>query len=333
MIELKGEQLEFSFADLHENARCRIEFQRTLRIPDDNREYPLPPGFGQFPLAHVDDLGEFVPTNWQRHGGIYLPMYQAEAMWINFQGDYPCAVKVAAGKVNAVTGDAWDDQLQAEPQDYVVVPDQPWLDGFCVTKGSIRQFVAMPLGEGYSAEEQITGKAEHGGLQVMVFPMRREAYERYLREHAHAEDICGSFTVFDPGALGGYTPPDMGLAPGGLMRQKIYEDEYGIDVWDTEHVSRCFVHIVNSHQYVAITGNPPPTQPPSASQYADAGLPWFDYYAEGKTAVPGSKALAELKSLAAKWFDNNSTELPDNEAIKPGPVKKLGGAKVREGEF
>ena len=32
----------------------------------------------------------------------------------------------------------------------------------------IRQFVAMPLGAGYTAEEQITGEAEHGGLQIVV---------------------------------------------------------------------------------------------------------------------------------------------------------------------
>jgi hypothetical protein len=31
----------------------------------------------------------------------------------------------------------------------VVLPEQPWLDGYCVEKGYIRQFVAMPLGEGY----------------------------------------------------------------------------------------------------------------------------------------------------------------------------------------
>ena len=26
--------------------------------------------------------------------------------------------------------------------------------------------------------------------------------------------------------------PDMGLAPGGRMRQEIYEDPYGLDAWD-----------------------------------------------------------------------------------------------------
>ena len=45
-------------------------------------------------------------------------------------------------------------------------------------KGVIRQFVAMPLGSGYSAEEQITGSAEFGGVQVIVYPMRGDVYER-----------------------------------------------------------------------------------------------------------------------------------------------------------
>ena len=66
----------------------------------------------------------------------------------------------------------------------MVAPRQPWLDGFCVRKGMIRQFVAMPLGAGYTAEEQITGEAEHGGVQIVVYPMKREAFERRFQKTA-----------------------------------------------------------------------------------------------------------------------------------------------------
>ncbi len=151
MIELTQDRLEFRFPEVHAEARCRIDFQRTLRIPDDHRDYPLPPGLGRFPLQHVDDFKARVPADWLRHGGVFLPMYQAEALWINFEGVYPCAVKIAAGKINAVTGEAWQAALAPLPQDYVVVPDQPWLDGFAVSQGLIRQSVAMPLGAGYTA--------------------------------------------------------------------------------------------------------------------------------------------------------------------------------------
>ena len=176
-IELNDDQLIFRFAGVHEEAEVEIGFQRTLRIPDDNREHYLPPGLGEFPLSRVDDYPDNLPEKWSRHGGVFLPMYQAEALWINFRGDYPMAVKIAAGKVNAVTGEAWSEGLSGEPQDYMVVPGQPWLDGFSVQKGLIRQFVAMPLGEGYTAEEQLTGEAEHGGLQIAVYPMKRSKYE------------------------------------------------------------------------------------------------------------------------------------------------------------
>ena len=186
MIELKNDALVFSFPKVHESAGFRLEFQRTLRIPDNSETYSLPPGLGAVPLRHVDDFAGKVPPPWVQHGGVMLPMYQAEAMWLNFDShydpkrgvEYPIALKIATGKVNAISGQAWRDGLHRRPQDYVVIPEQPWLDGYCVEKGVIRQFVAMPLGKGYTAEEQITGKAEHGGLQLMAFPMKRSEYER-----------------------------------------------------------------------------------------------------------------------------------------------------------
>ena len=104
MITLVNDNLGFKFPEVHEDAQCWISFQRTLRIPDDNRAYQLPPGLSDFPLDHVDDYADKVPAKWKDHGGVFLPMYQAEAMWINFEGEYPMAVKVAAGKIDAVTG-------------------------------------------------------------------------------------------------------------------------------------------------------------------------------------------------------------------------------------
>src|SRR5262244_936080 len=188
MITLEGNNLTFRFPEVHESAKSVIQFQRTLRIPDDGKHYPLPPGLGAFPLRHVEDFADRVPEGWRERAGVMMPLYQAEAMWISLRagwrshGSYPCAVKVAAGKINAISGKPWKPELDGSERDYIVVPEQPWLDGFCVAKDVIRQFVAMPLGAGYSVEEQITGKAEHGGVQVIVYPMRRERYEAVLQE-------------------------------------------------------------------------------------------------------------------------------------------------------
>ena len=98
--------------------------------------------------------------------------------------------------MSAITGESWRRGLSRNPQDYLVVPGQPWLDGYCVEKGIIRQFVAMPLGEGYSVEEQLTGKAEFGGMQIEVFPMRPEAFERRFPLRARSvmrRDLCFSY--------------------------------------------------------------------------------------------------------------------------------------------
>lgn len=196
MITLEHNELVFRFPEIHDHAMLRIDFKRTLRIPDDNRSYDLPPSLGSFPLAHIDDHADCVPASWNEHGGVFLPMYQAEALWMNFSAtmQYPFAVKIAAGKINAVTGKEWNRELHSGPQDYMSIPRQPWLDGFCVSESHIRQFVAMPLGKGYTAEEQLTGKAEHGGLQIIVYPMKLDRYLKILewREQARAPELSFS---------------------------------------------------------------------------------------------------------------------------------------------
>lgn len=336
MITLKNDQLTFSFPEVHAEAVFSLEFERTLRIPDDNRAHFLPPGLGSFPLAHVDDHAARLPPSWRAHGGVFLPMYQAEALWINFNdfGEYPFAVKIAAGKIDAVTGDPWSTKLSDDPQNYVVVPEQPWLDGFCVSKGMIRQFVAMPLGAGFTAEEQLTGAAEHGGLQIIAYPMKAEVYEAMRKARAEEVLFGPDFAMCCEAPCPSPPQKEMGLAPGGLMRQSIYDDPYGLDAWDLKHASRCFVHILNSLQYAAATGHNPPTRPPSAADYTRAGLPWFAYYGAESAALEGSAKLAGMDSVAAKTIKQGLPPLPENEPVTPKVVIPIGtGGLVREAEF
>ncbi len=345
MIELDGDTLVFSFPEIHPKARLRVTFERTLRIPDDGHDYPLPPGLGAFPLRHVDDFGDRVPPEWLRHGGVLMPMYQSEAMWILFQAEYlpdhgaewPFAVKVAAGKIDAVSGKEWTPRLVRDPQNYVVAPLQPWLDGFCVEKGFIRQFVAMPLGEGYTAEEQVTGKAESGGVQILVHPMKREAFEkRFPRIERQACLGAVEADMMPCCATASEAPQGMGLGLGGRMRQEIAVDPYRAAEWDKAEVGRCFVHLANSLVWRAVTGEDPPTVPPTAAEYTSHGLPWFEYYGEGP-AVPGSEVLAKLKSVLQIGKKKGAVPLPENKTVDPKNVvhlrKGLKKHQVREGTF
>ncbi len=348
MIELSQNALVFTCPEVHPEARLEIKFQRTLRIPDDDSEYPLPPGLGAFPLRHVDDFANRVSPLWLEHGGVMLPIYQSEAMWLDFGSawvpgrgvSYPFAIKISAGKICAVTGKDWDSELHRRKQDYLVAPKQPWLDGYCVEEGLIRQFVAMPLGAGYTAEEQLTGKAEHGGLQVLVCPMKREVFEqRFPKPKRESVDVdrMSKICVANAPCAPCVEESAMGLAPGGKMRQKIYRDPYKLEDWDQEQGSRCFVHLANSMIWRSITGEAPPTVPPTAKEYNDAGLPWYDYYRDDVTAVSGAANLKPLQSVAALGKERGDVPLPENQSVDPTNVKVLRQGlqpgQVREGTF
>jgi hypothetical protein len=176
------------------SSSCSVEFQRTLRIPDDNKVYPLPSSLGKFPVHKVDDFPNTVPSTWKQHGGVFLPMYQREAMWIKLNGvkNYPKAMKIGVGKVNAISGENWTQHININPnsgenwtqrinknpieseQDYIVIPEQPWIDGINAGQGYVKQFVAMPLGSGTTIESQVTGKEEFGGIQIMAFNAKED---------------------------------------------------------------------------------------------------------------------------------------------------------------
>jgi len=349
MIELKRDRLIFSFPEVHPGAQLDIEFQRTLRIPDDDRDYPLPPGLGRFPLRHVDDFAARVPGRWLERGGVLLPMYPSEALWLNFkahyvlphQASYPFAIKVAAGKINAVTGEPYADDLVQQPQDYVVAPEQPWLDGYCVDSGMIRQFVAMTLGEGYTAEEQLSGTAEHGGLQIIAYPMKRQVFERRFPKSRMLDKLHRAFGAPDAGdepMTMAACAPDLGLAAGGRMRQEIYDDPFDFDDWDRDRSSRCFVHLANALVWRAITGDDPPTVPPTAKEYERAGLPWFEAYGDGKPLGALDKLKKQLKSIAQVAADKQQQPLPENEPVdvedKVITLRRgLKRGQVREGRF
>jgi len=333
MLTLGNDQLRFTFPDVHPKAGCALSFHRTLRVPDDGHVYPLPPGLGRFALRLIDDFRERLPEDWGRHGGVFMPLYQSEALWLGFNDlsvpssaffSYPCAIKVAAGKINAISGLPWRQGLSADPQDYVVVPDQYWLDGFNVGKGLIRQFVAMPLGAGYTVEEQLMGLAEHGGLQIAVYPLKGDLYRRW-EEEEEAQKRAGVRIQY------GFAMP-MGLANGGLLRQVIEKDPYGIDAWDQEHVVRCYVHLLNSEQYLAITGEPYPHRPFSAHDYAQHGLPWFHAYSDGEP-LDGAEPLAQLPGLAELTKAKTGLPLPDNAPLGPLNVVTLGETPVRQEPF
>ena len=334
MITLQHEQLVFRFPHIDDDAGVRIDFQRTLRLPDDGRDYHLPPGLGRFPLRHIEDFDLGVSNHRKARGGIIMPMFQTDAMWLNFSSlgygrhELPVALKIGAGKINAVSGEKWYDGLSQDPQNYVVLPEQPWIDGFNVAKGKVRQFVAMPFGQEYTVEEQIDPKSDVGGIQIEAIPMKKEAYEKLKAEQEEASSAkFGLIMSMKCESM------EMGLGMGGSMRQEIYDDEYGLDAWDLDNSQRCFIMLTNAEQWMAITGEEPPLSPISAEDYSMAGLPWFDYYDGDRKAIEGAKALSNIKSIKTIGHQKRDPVWPEKKSSFDYLVKKIKGMNVSDGSW
>ncbi|MFN8512953.1 MAG: hypothetical protein U0841_10270 [Chloroflexia bacterium] len=83
---------------IHIGNHFSVSFMRTLRIPDDGKEYPLPPALDTFPIHRVADYAERVPPAWCERDSFFIPLYQREALWLSFHGHdwHPVAPRVSA---------------------------------------------------------------------------------------------------------------------------------------------------------------------------------------------------------------------------------------------
>lgn len=97
----------------------------------------------------------------------------------------------------------------------------------------------MSLGEGYTVEEQVTGKAEHGGFQFDVFPRRSEPPGHFF----HCPQVTGS--MVKQGELEHHaTPEELGLPVGTHLEMFV-------------PASLRLVWTLGTDQTTGLTGQPP----------------------------------------------------------------------------
>ncbi|MGW1777645.1 hypothetical protein ACWCQQ_00710 [Streptomyces sp. NPDC002143] len=333
-----------------------VRFMRTLRLPESGT-HDLPPGLGVFPVRRVSDHPDTVPADWLARGGVMLPMYLREAMWLSFGGSTePAALQVGAGKVCAVSGKPWSDRLSRDPQNYVTLPRQPWLDGINSGRGTVRQFVAVPLGLGATVEGQVTGEEVWGGVQLQSFPLNErkraewlEAERRRALETSSVKSVRVAGYGAPPPAPGaapmmpaaapapGSAPraraaAAMGLGVGGSMRQEVYKDVRPVADYTDGPAARVFVHLVTPPEWRRITGEEPPASPVDRAAYTAAGLPWYDYYDNDAHDVAPSDALADVQPVG-DWL---GADLDPWQPPAPGQVhhlKDAPGKPVEDGDW
>ncbi len=255
--------------------RFSFTLQRTVLLPDDGREYPLPPGFGAFPTVEL------------RSNAFLVPIYEREALWFEFEAApwKPNSVQVAAGGINAISGGVWPEPPSDKPQNYAVCPRQPWLDGINSLHGSVQQFVATASGKGDTIAEQLGGTAS-SGLQVRV-------YEPKAGRFPDKPPARSAMLLESPAC-------EMGVGAGATIRQKIYPDPYGVDTWDPEKFADVHLFLVDPEQFREITGQDPPASPISAKTYADLGLPFFELQDHNRAAIGRSRELGKVSTLSER---------------------------------
>jgi hypothetical protein len=318
-----------------------VRFIRTLRLPETGT-HPLPPGLGEFPVRRVADFADTVPESWRARGGVLLPVYLREAMWLSFGGTTePAALQIGVGKVCAVSGRPWSDRLTRDPQNYVVLPRQPWLDGINSGTGTVRQFVAVPLGLGATVEGQVSGEETWGGVQLQSFPLTDEALARWREERRRTERnrylaAGGHGAAMPASAPAGAPAPrgaaKMGLGVGGTMRQEVYRDDRPAADWAERPAGRVFVHLVTPPEWRRITGEEPPPSPVDRAAYTRAGLPWFDYYDESAADLAPADPLSGVAPVG-DWLgdDHEPWQPPAPKQVRP--LGDAAGQPVEDGDW
>lgn len=349
-----GDQVRITGDALRLPGGVTVRFMRTLRLPETGT-HPLPPGLGAFPLRRVADHPDTAPPEWLARGGVMLPVYQREAMWLSFSATAPAALQVGVGKVCAVSGRPWSDRLSQDPQNYALLPRQPWLDGINSGSGTIRQFVAVPLGLGATVEGQVSGEEVWGGVQLQVFELGEEALDAWQAEQRRRQSARpaafggyggapGAMPMAAPAAApppapggaarparsAGRSPVSMGLGAGGRMRQEVYRDDRKPSDWREKPSGRVFVHLTTVPEWRRITGEAAPASPVNRAAYTAAGLPWFDYYDADAEDLAAPDALTQVKPVG-DWLGEDESPWV---APHPGQVKQLkDGDQVTDGDW
>jgi hypothetical protein len=131
--------------------------------------------------------------------------------------------------------------------------------------------------------------------------------------------------------VGGLDPLwQMAMAAGGRIRQHVAKDEQG-NKWQPKNITVFSVQILNSAVYQAVTGTVPPTEPISAKEYADEGLPFYAMYEEPKGIqgeVVGVSSVQRLDGVPDPWMFRRRSTLVPAPLVSSTPKARCGSSAL-----
>lgn len=270
--------------------RLRVVLHKTARVANDGLVHGLPPNLGIFPIFAAKDFPGQVPPEWEENA-LFIAIQNNEAMWMSFSRagngnswipgwrnewrNHPVAAIVGAGGINCLTGEKLASTL--EEDGYMVVPPQPWLDGWKNQKGAVYQFVGTEYqkGEGKTVGEQLLGaESKTGAIGIASYDPKPGASVPEVATPDHYAE--GGIVAFSKAAIPPFAPAgvkysadfaaadleiepflrrctmpmsEMGLGKGGQISQKIYPDPYGREVWSDTAAARVALYLVSAEQF------------------------------------------------------------------------------------
>lgn len=252
--------LPVSFADneIQVGESLTIAFEATLRIPEDGEHYVVPSGLAPLPFYRTEDFADRVPVRWKKRSGIMIPLHPWEATWIclSSRSWRPNAIKVRVGNLNGLTGRRYRSRLSAKPQDYLVCPQEPWIDRVHLGRQGLRQLIAPAY----------AGHVAHSRIQLAVF---EPGAGRFPEGTPHDDSAAHQLYLTDNRA-----PRALCLGARWPVSEWIQPDPYGIETWDQDCVTLLDVYVMDSASFHEVTGKEPPASPISRRDYESFKIPW-----------------------------------------------------------
>lgn len=178
---------------------------------------------------------------------------------------------------------------------------------------------------------EIGDEKQGGGSEGGVYHVAERGGGRFGRERRNClyhRRTALLNEAFEDVAMSPTAHTDMGLGAGGSMEQQSYESPFDRGDWLQTEGQRLFVSIANSLAWRSATGEAPPTVPPTAADYARAGLPWFEHYEDAPVVGAPLHRVKSLGQLDASkppgdklLPENESFETDTDRIVQTGPVE------------
>ena len=166
-----------------ENGRVRVcgglvtSVNRSWQVAVEPGNRPAAPFKAMAPIASWQATKSTV----EDQGDVYLAAVAShDAFWLGFEADEDLyfGVTIDFNGRNALNGrQGWSDALESEPQNFLLIPDQPWFDSIAGSNGTFEQLLPQ-----VDPEVRPMSFASSGEIHLVIYPIEADALQTPLEQ-------------------------------------------------------------------------------------------------------------------------------------------------------